>query len=93
MEATLDKAETRLADEGVFFRVTVGCAERECMVSKNALAHLCRVQGYAMNPMNTYLAFEAKIRGVARRLVAAGESTSPLVLGAAYFVDRGMPVE
>jgi hypothetical protein len=95
MEATLDKAlaETRLADEGVFFSVTVGFAERECVVSKNALAHLCRMQGHTMDPMNTYLAFEARIRGVAHRLVAAGESTSPLVLGAAYFVDRGTPAE
>jgi hypothetical protein len=85
----MDKAlaEPRLADEGVYFKVTSGDAERECLVSKNALAYLCRMQGHTMNFMNTYRACEARIQSVARRLVAAGESASPLVLGAAYFVD------
>jgi hypothetical protein len=51
------------------------------------LTYLCRMQGHTMNFMNTYRACEARIQSVARRLVAAGESASPLVLGAAYFVD------
>lgn len=79
--------EPQLADEGVFFTVTAGFSERDCLVSKNALAYLSRIQGHTMNFMNTYLAFEAKIHSVARRLVVAGESASPLILGAAYFVD------
>jgi hypothetical protein len=83
--------EPRVADEGVVFTVTAGFVERECIVSKNALAYLARLQGHTMNFMNTYLAFEARIHAVARRLVIAGESASPLILGAAYFIDAGMP--
>ena len=79
--------EPRLADEGVYFRVANGAAERECLISKNVLAYLGRHQGHIMSFMNTYRACEARIQSVARRLVTAGESASPLVLGTAYFVD------
>jgi hypothetical protein len=83
--------EPRLAEEGVYFKVAMAETVRECLVSRNALAYLCRGQGSTMNFMNTYRACEASIQAVARRLVAAGESASPLVLGAAYFVDAGRP--
>ncbi len=83
--------EPHLADEGVFFTVTAGFFERECIISKNALAHLCQMQGHAMNFMNTYRAFEARIHSVARRLVVAGENSSPLILGATYFLDANLP--
>lgn len=79
-------AEPRLAEEGVCFVVEVGFTERECLVSKNALAHLGRRQGGSLDPMTTYRIFEDQIHSVARRLVVAGVSGSPLVLGAAYFV-------
>ena len=79
-------AEPRIADEGVSFTVEVGFAERECLVSKNALAHLGRVKGTQFEPMDIYRNFEDQIHSVARRLVVAGVSGSPLVLGAAYFV-------
>jgi hypothetical protein len=83
------KAEPREADEGVYFQVEAGSIGRECLVSKNALAYLSRMQGHSMNFMNTYRACEARILAVARRLVLAGESGSPLVLGTAYFIDSG----
>lgn len=80
-------AEPRVAEDGVTFTVEVGFADRECLVSRNALAHLRRVRGSGqLDFMETYRAFEDQIHSVARRLVVAGVSGSPLVLGAAYFV-------
>ena len=79
-------APPRVAEEGVTFTVEVGFTDRECLVSKNALAHLCRLRGGQMDFLQTYRAFEDQIHSVARRLVVAGVSGSPLVLGAAYFV-------
>lgn len=79
-------AEPRLADDGIAFVVEVGFTERECLVSKNALAYLRRLKGGQLDPMQTYRAFEDQIHSVARRLVVAGVAGSPLVLGAAYFV-------
>ena len=80
-------AEPRVADEGVAFTVEVGFADRECLVSKNALAHLRRMKGSGqLDFMDTYRAFEDQIHSVVRRLVVAGVAGSPLVLGAAYFV-------
>ena len=79
-------AEPRAADDGVTFTVEVGFIDRECLVSRNALAHLRRVKGGPLDFMETYRAFEDQIHSVARRLVVAGVSDSPIVLGAAYFV-------
>jgi hypothetical protein len=79
-------AEPHVAEEGVAFTVEVGFTDRECLVSKNALAHLRRLKGGPAEPMETYRAFEDQIHSVARRLVVAGVGGSPLVLGAAYFV-------
>ncbi|MDB5771775.1 MAG: hypothetical protein JWM42_2149 [Burkholderia sp.] len=78
--------EPQLCDDGVTFTVEVGFTDRECLVSKNALAHLRRMKGGQLEPMETYRAFEDQIHGVARRLVVAGVGGAPLVLGAAYFV-------
>lgn len=77
--------EPLVADEGVRFTVEVGFTDRECLVSKNALAHLRRTRGGQMDFLETYRAYEDQIHSVARRLVVAGVSGSPLVLGAAYF--------
>jgi hypothetical protein len=79
-------AEPRLDDNGVTFVVEVGFTDRECLVSKNALAHLRRLKGGQLETMETYRAFEDQIHSVARRLVVAGVAGSPLILGAAYFV-------
>ncbi|WP_019140483.1 hypothetical protein [Noviherbaspirillum massiliense] len=79
-------AEPRLEDEGVFFTVEVGFTDRECLVSKNALAHLRRLKGSQQDFMEIYWSFEDQIHSVARRLVVAGVGGAPLILGAAYFV-------
>lgn len=77
-----------LAGRGVCFRVTAGSVERDCIISKNALAYLARAQGAGSDDfMNVYSRFEDDILEVARRLLLAGESASPLILGAAYFVS------
>lgn len=76
-----------LADGGILFRVSAGFSERECIISRNALAHLGRSQSRTMDFMHIYKACETRIHKVARRMIVAGESASPLVLGAAYFVD------
>lgn len=79
-------SEPRVAEEGITFMVEVGFIDRECLVSRNALAHLQRMKGGQLDFMEIYRTFEDQIHGVARRLVVAGVSGSPLVLGAAYFV-------
>lgn len=79
-------APPRVAEEGVTFTVEVGFVDRECLISKNALAHLRRIKGGQLDFMQTYRAFEDQIHSVARRLVVAGVGGTPLVLGAAYFV-------
>lgn len=79
-------SEARAGDEGVRFTVEVGFIDRECLVSKNALAHLCRSKGGQLDYLQTYRTYEDQIHSVARRLIVAGVSGSPLVLGAAYFV-------
>jgi hypothetical protein len=76
----------RIEEDGVTFTVEVGFTDRECLVSKNALAQLGRANSNQPDPMATYRAFEDQIHSVARRLVVAGVGGSPLVLGAAYFV-------
>lgn len=76
-----------LVEQGIQFKVIAGIVERDCIISKNALAYLGRLQGSATDYMAIYTGFEEKIHGIARRLVVAGESASPLILGTAYFVD------
>lgn len=79
-------SEPRVAEEGITFTVEVGFTDRECLVSRNALAHLRRLKGGQQDFMDIYRTFEDQIHSVARRLVVAGVSGTPLVLGAAYFV-------
>jgi hypothetical protein len=76
----------KVDDDGVTFTVEVGFVDRECLISKNALAHLRRKKGGQADCLSTYKSFEDEIHSVARRLVVAGVSGTPLVLGAAYFV-------
>lgn len=83
MDATL--VEPHLTDDGISFTVVVGFLQRECVVTKEALVHLRQMHGFSMDLMTIYGAFEARINSVARRLVLAGESASPLVLGPQVF--------
>lgn len=86
MQRTISEPRAVEVEDGVTFMVEVGFTDRECLVSKNALAHLRRMKGGSLDLMATYQAFEDQIHSVARRLVVAGVSGTPLVLGAAYFV-------
>jgi len=78
-------AEPLLTDQGVSFKVQVGFIQRECVVSKDALAHLQKMHGFSMDLIHIYSAFEGRINSIARRLVLAGETASPLVLGPQFF--------
>lgn len=75
----------RLEQEGVTFYVAVGFAERECVVSRNALSHLRRKRGGSLDYMQIYRACEDQIHSVARRLAIAGGGQR-LVLGASNFI-------
>ena len=81
----------QLVDQGIHFKVAAGFVERDCIVSKNALAYLGCARGGAADLMDVYTHFEDSIQSVARRLIVAGESASPLILGAAYFLNIKTP--
>lgn len=68
-------------DNGIAFTVRVDSIDRECVISNDALAKLSELQSGAHDPMQTFQAFEAKINGVARRLVSANVKGNPLQLG------------
>lgn len=74
-------AEPRLTENGVRFTVSVDFVKRDCIISIDALAKLSAAQSGISDPMEVFHAFEAKINGVARRLVAANVQGIPLQLG------------
>ena len=71
----------RLTKAGITFSVTVEFTTYSCLVSNEGLAKLCELLDTKETAMQTFLAFEAKIYGVARRLIAAGVPRNPVVLG------------
>jgi hypothetical protein len=79
-------AKPRLIKAGITFTVTVEFTTYSCLVSNDGLAKLCELLESKEEAMQTFLAFEAKIHGVARRLIAAGVPGSPLVLGPNAFM-------
>jgi len=70
--------EPYLTDIGLFFQLPVNDRERKFLISFEALEHLGRHQGYAMNHLNLYRAHEALIHFVARNM--AREEKSDLVV-------------
>lgn len=77
------KTAPHLTDEGVCFAVTVDSLHRECLIRKEALQQLSMLGSQdteESDVLETFHAFESKINGVARRLVAAGVQGTPLVL-------------
>ncbi|HEY4073882.1 MAG TPA: hypothetical protein VGM52_12340 [Herbaspirillum sp.] len=74
-------AKPRLTKAGVTFSVTVEFTTYSCLASNEGLAKLCEHLDTKETAMQTFLAFEAKIHGVARRLIAAGVPRNPVVLG------------
>jgi hypothetical protein len=73
--------QPHLIDNGIAFTVRVDSIDRECVISNDALAKLSEMQSGTHDPMQTFHAFEAKINGVARRLVTANVPGNPLQLG------------
>jgi hypothetical protein len=74
-------AKPRLTKAGITFSVTVEFTTYSCLVSNEGLAKLCELLDTKETAMQTFMAFEAKIHGVARRLIAAGVPRNPVVLG------------
>jgi hypothetical protein len=74
-------SKPRLTKAGVTFSVTVEFIPYSCLASNEGLAKLCEHLDTKESAMETFLAFEAKIHGVARRLIAAGVPRNPVVLG------------
>jgi hypothetical protein len=79
-------AEPILTSDGVAFTVvTADFVKRDCVVSNEALAQLTSLASGTIDPMATFHVYEAKIHGVARRLVNANVPGSPLRLGPQSF--------
>jgi len=84
---TMDNAAKApsLTADGVAFTVWVDYKSHDCLVSPDALSNLGQMGDKELDLMATYTAYETKIAGVARRLVAAGVVGSPIFLGPRYF--------
>lgn len=74
-------AEPHLTKDGVAFTVRVESVNRDCLISREALAKLSSLRNGISDPMETFRAFEATINGVARRMVTARVPGTPLLLG------------
>jgi hypothetical protein len=77
-----------LAENGVAFTVSVEFVKRDCIISADALAKLSERGTGEADLMQMFLAHEANIAGVARRLVAAGVASTPLQLDSRTFRFR-----
>lgn len=78
-------SQPQLTQDGVAFTVCVDFVNRDCIISSEALSGLSQLNPGKPDLMRTFFAFEAKINGVARRLVAAGVPGTPLQLGKQNF--------
>jgi hypothetical protein len=73
--------EPILTKNGVEFTIiTPDFVKCECIISTDALAALSPMRSESMGPMEIFHAYEAKILGVARRMLAANVKGSPLRL-------------
>jgi hypothetical protein len=82
---TQSTTEPNITKTGIAFTVRVEFVNRDCLISNEALAKLCKLRDGNPDPIETFRAFEATINGVARRLVAAGVPGDPLLLGPQSF--------
>ncbi|TCS36302.1 uncharacterized protein DUF1488 [Paucimonas lemoignei] len=80
----MNSSQPQLVKDGVAFTVSVEFVKHHCIVSRDALTTLASGSGQA-DLMRTYLAYEANINGIARRLIAAGVPGTPLELGPQNF--------
>jgi hypothetical protein len=75
-------AKPALTKDGVAFTVvTAEFITRDCLITKEALVKLTNMPTENIDPLEIFHAFEAKINGVARRLVNANVPGDPLQLG------------
>jgi hypothetical protein len=75
-----------LTDQGVEFTVTVEYVVHDCVISREILSKLSHSEDKGLDFLATFRVFQAKITGVARRMVQAGVGGSPIVLGLQNFV-------
>ena len=75
----------RLIKGGVMFAVVVDFQSHDCLVPQQTLSDLCQSGDKKIDLLDAYGAYEARIKGVARRLIAAGISGSPILLETKYF--------
>ena len=71
--------------DSIAFTVQVEYKNYDCLISREALTDLCHSSNKEMDLLDAYKAHEATINGVARRLVAAGVDSAPLMLGTKFF--------
>jgi hypothetical protein len=76
----------KLVNDGIAFTVvTLEFERHECVISKEALSSLSKKQSGDFGPMEIFQANEEKIRGVARRMIAARVKGYPLRIEARSF--------
>lgn len=78
-------AEPRLTNAGIRFSVVVEFQRYQCLVPPTTLLDLSHSKDPKLDLLDTYLAFQTKIEGVARRLIGAGIVGKPLIIGSKYF--------
>jgi hypothetical protein len=74
-----------LTDDGVAFTVVVDYQQRACLISRDVLSTLSHSTDKNLDLLSTFYAYQAKINGVARRLVAAGVQGLPVLLSTQNF--------
>lgn len=77
-----------LTQEGILFTVVVDSVCRDCMVSNDglhALSDLRSIDDADVDMLDLFHAYEARINGVARRLVVARVAGNPLIMSRATF--------
>ncbi|GIZ50269.1 DUF1488 family protein [Noviherbaspirillum aridicola] len=85
---TSTTTQPRLTQDGILFSVTVESVRRNCVVTRDALQTLSQLKSMddaGGGLLGIFHAYEAKISGVARRLVGARVAGNPLLMNKATF--------
>lgn len=86
---TNQSTQALVTKQGVLFSVIVECERRDCLITPDALQELSQLRSMdeaGGGLLGIFHAYEAKISGVARRLVGAGVGGSPMLMNRATFV-------
>jgi hypothetical protein len=75
-----------LTDEGLLFQLSCGGELLRFRISPEALKLLAARYGYAMDPINLYLAHEALIHLTARVVALEGKPNHPILLDVRRFL-------